>query len=349
MSKGLRLTEKWMQRGLWLVAFVFAGFLIGLGDKVVANLRFVEAAPTVAQFIDPVQGPRARQAAELAKQHLATAEQRKTQARHDHAKASENTALEEAKFNDWLKTRQATANRGQDAELLARTRTLDNVRADERAALGAVEAQEQALLDAGLARDKAAAEWERLEKPALVAVDQARTRHELRVFLFRLALTLPLLLVAGWLFAKKRQSQYWPFVWGFIYFALFAFFVELVPYLPSYGGYVRHIVGIVLTVVIGRYAIISLQKYLARQKEVEALPDVQRRETLRYDTAIARLGKSVCAGCERPVNLADPAIDFCPHCGIGLFDRCGKCNTRKGAFLRYCFSCGTPGKAALTD
>ena len=31
MSKTLRLTEKWMHRGLWLVALVFAGFLIGLG------------------------------------------------------------------------------------------------------------------------------------------------------------------------------------------------------------------------------------------------------------------------------------------------------------------------------
>ena len=29
MSKALRLSEKWFQRGLWLVALVFAGFLIG--------------------------------------------------------------------------------------------------------------------------------------------------------------------------------------------------------------------------------------------------------------------------------------------------------------------------------
>jgi len=72
----------------------------------------------------------------------------------------------------------------------------------------------------------------------------------------------PLLAVAGWLFVKKRKSTYWPFVWGFIFFALFAFFVDLVPYLPSYGGYVRYVVGIALTAVVGRYAILALHHSL---------------------------------------------------------------------------------------
>ncbi|MBS1159425.1 MAG: putative rane protein [Proteobacteria bacterium] len=31
MSKALRLSEKWFRLGLWLVALVFAGFLVGLG------------------------------------------------------------------------------------------------------------------------------------------------------------------------------------------------------------------------------------------------------------------------------------------------------------------------------
>ena len=349
MSKGLRLTQKWMQRGLWLVAIVFASFLIGLGSKLVANMWDVEPALSLEQFIDPAHGPTVRAAAAKADKDAALALERRDQAAGRHQVARSNSRLAQQTFHNWLATRHATERPDQDPELVARTRALDAVQAAERSALAAVEAEQQALLDATQARDHAAVRWDALEQPAQKAMAGAARMRELRVFLYRLALTLPLLAGAAWLFAKQRNSQYWPFVWGFIFFATFAFFVELVPYLPSYGGYVRNIVGIALTVVIGRQAIIALQRYLARQKAAEALPDVQRRETLRYDTAFARLAKSVCPGCERPVDLNDKSVDFCPHCGIGLFDHCGQCKTRKGAFARFCFSCGTPGKAGLPD
>ncbi|RZJ56735.1 MAG: serine endopeptidase, partial [Acidovorax sp.] len=85
----------------------------------------------------------------------------------------------------------------------------------------------------------------------------------------------------------------------------------------------------------------ALNRYLERQKQAEALPDQERRKELSYDVALARLAKSVCPGCERPVDLKNETIDFCPHCGIGLFDHCGTCSTRKSAFARFCHACGT--------
>ncbi|WPG37539.1 serine endopeptidase [Variovorax sp. EBFNA2] len=345
MSKSLRLSEKWFRRGLWLVAFVFASFLIGLGSTIVGDLPQVERVRVLDDFID-------KPAAEPLRATIKASEKAEEQAARDldQAQLQLNVAQQASAnaretFGNWIATRRATAQPDQDTELIARTRALDAFKQKENAAQRKADAQRQIALDARQAEQRAREALSVLEHDAQERLDAEYRRIELRVFAYRLALTLPLLLVAGWLFVKKRKSTYWPFVWGFIFFALFAFFVELVPYLPSYGGYVRYVVGIVLTVLVGRYAIIALNRYLARQKLAEQQPDQVRREELSYDVALARLGKSVCPGCERPVDLKNNEIDFCPHCGIGLFDHCGHCSTRKSAFSKFCHACGTAATA----
>ena len=349
MSKGLRLTEKWMQRALWLVAFVFAGFLIGLGSLIVQNVRDVEEPLTLEQFMNPAQMAKVRAEMDAAHEAQQRAQSRLEQASQKHTVAASNTASARATFGNWLATRQATARPDQDPELIRRTEALDALALAERTALAAVEAEQQALLNATHAHERASLRWNALEAPAQQALMKETDARELRVFGYRLALTLPLLLAAGWLFKHKRKTPDWPFAWGFILFALFTFFFELVPYLPSYGGYVRFIVGIILTVVAGRYAIAWLQGYLARQKLAEAMPDAERRQGMRYDVAQTRIAKSLCPGCERAVDLKDGKNDFCPHCGIGLFNRCLACTTRKNAFARFCFACGTAANTTLAD
>lgn len=344
MSKTLRLTEKWMQRGLWLVALVFASFLIGLGGAVVGDLPQVEKSLSLDDFMDSTTSTATRQAIDAAERAEQQAEEALEQAQLKRKVTQADSAAARETFNNWLATRQVTQQSSQDAELLARTQALDVLKDKERAAGAAVQAQQQAGLDARQAGQRARAQLNELEEVAQKQLDAEYRRVELRVFLYRLALTLPLLVAAGWLFAKKRKSTYWPFVWGFIIFAMFAFFVELVPYLPSYGGYVRYVVGIVLTVLVGRQAILSLNRYLERQKLAEQMPDAQRREALSYDMALTRLAKGVCPGCERPVDLKNPEIDFCPHCGIGLFEPCPTCSTRKSAFSRFCQACGNSGE-----
>lgn len=344
MSKTLRLSETWFRRGLWLVAIVFAGFLIGLGGRVVDDLPRVEVALQLDDFLDAADKARA---GEL-RQRIAQAEeqQRQTAAARSQAelqftKAQGTVQAERETFANWLAARRATQRSDQDPEVIARTRTLDELKQAESRARQAVQAQQQVALDTQQALDATVAELARLQDAARQRMVVEQRAVELRVFLYRLALTLPLLVVAGWLFARQRKSTWWPFVWGFIFFALFAFFVELVPYLPSYGGYVRYGVGILVTVLTGRYAILALNRYLERQKQAEAMPDSQRRQELDYDLALARRAKGVCPGCERPVDLKDPAIDFCPHCGICLYNRCSHCEARKNAFSRYCHACGT--------
>lgn len=340
MSKALRLSEKWFRFGLWIVAFVFASFLIGLGGTIVQNLPKVEHRVTLDDFIDQQAAAPLRAELKAMQEKRQIAQDAHDQAQLKHNGARANSAAARDTFNNWLATRHATKRPEQDAELIERTQALDELKILERKALADVERQQQSLLDARQAEERAQRDLRELERTASTKLVAEQRSQELRVFGYRLALTLPLLAVAGWLFAKKRQSTWWPFVWGFIYFALFAFFVELVPYLPSYGGYVRYAVGIIITVLVGRYAIVALNRYLEKQKQAEAMPDVERRKELSYDTALARLAKKVCPGCERPVDLTNIAIDYCPHCGICLFDRCGQCKERKSAFARFCHACG---------
>ncbi len=345
MSKSLRLSEKWFRRGLWLVALVFASFLIGLGGTIVGDLPKVETPLMVDDFIDRAAADKLRADVKASRQAEQDAQTALEQAQLQRNKARSETQSARETFNNWLATRSATQRAEHDPEVVARTQQLDQLKLAERRTQQAVERQQQAALDARQAAAATQGELNRLEADGYVLLEAERRKVELRVFLYRLALTLPLLAIAGWLFVKKRKGTYWPFVWGFIFFAVFAFFVELVPYLPSYGGYVRYVVGIAVTALVGRYAIVALNRYLERQKLAEALPDQERRKDLGYDVALARLAKSVCPGCERPVDLKNEKIDFCPHCGIGLFDHCGACTTRKSAFARFCHACGTGTQA----
>lgn len=349
MSKALRLSEKWFRRGLWLVAFVFASFLVGLGGTIVGDLPKVEQRQSLDDFMDAAQAKRLRDAAKTAQVQARDAQQALEQAQLKHQVAQSDHRAARDTFGNWLATRRATERPEQDPELVRRTAELDGLRQAERDALAAVEAQQQAMLDARQAEGRAHEQLRQLEEGARDAWQAALRAQELRVFGYRLALTLPLLVLAGYLFKKHRKGSSWPFVWGFIFFALFAFFVELVPYLPSYGGYVRYIVGIVLTVIGGRYAIQALQRYLERQKLAEAQPAQTRQREMDYDQAQARMTKNICPGCERTVDMKDGKTDFCPHCGLCLFDHCGHCSTRKNAFARYCFSCGASAKEPASE
>jgi predicted RNA-binding Zn-ribbon protein involved in translation (DUF1610 family) len=340
MNTSLRRSEKWFRRGLWLVAVVFAWFLIGLGSAIVGDLPQVERTQTLEDFIDRPAAAKLRAALKQSQTEATAAEEALAQAQLKAQAARNDTRAAMDSFNNWVATRSATQRSDQDPDVIERTRAIDTLRVAERAAAAAVERQSQTLLDAQQLNARSQRELNTLQDKAREAWAHAQRMTELRVFAYRLALTLPLLALAAWLFVKKRHGTYWPFVWGFIFFAGFVFFVELVPYLPSYGGYVHYAVGIVMTVLIGRHAIRALNAYLERQRQAEALPDAQRREELSLDMALARLAKGVCPGCERPVDLKDPSIDYCPHCGIGLHHRCHACNTRKSAFARYCHSCG---------
>lgn len=340
MRSGIRLSERWFTLALWLVALAFAWFLIGLGSLVVGDLPQVEHRDTLARFLD---GDQARASADALERIRREQDDNRRQTEQDQLALEAARAASEAAretFANWLKIRDATQRVDQDPGLIARTQQLDTLKAAERAIAERLENLARAGLDLSERAATQASADGALRASAQAKLDAAERGQELRAFGYRLALTLPLLALAGWLLLKRRHTRNWPFVWGFALAATFAFFVELVPYLPSYGGYVQYGVGVIVTLVAGRAAVNALQAYGERQRAAEARPTEERRTEIATDQALARLARKVCPGCERPIALGEPNTNFCPHCGLGVFERCPACAQRKSTFERFCHACG---------
>lgn len=340
MSKALRRSEVWVRRGLWLVALAFAWFLIGLGGLLISDLPQVERAYVLEDFLDAEQVTPLRNTINEASAQLLVTQRSLDRAKLNAEATSSAYKNAEQEFRNWIATRQATQLAKQDQALIERNQQLDELSKQDAAAQQQIQNLRSALLTDQQRHEVAQTQLNDLRIQARRAMAEAQRWVDLRVFVYRLLLTLPLLLIAAWLFVRKRRSNAWPFVWGFIIFAAFAFFVELVPYLPDFGGYVRYVVGIIVVVMIGHYTTGWLQNYLARQQENEQQPESLRRQEISYDVALARLNKNVCPGCERSVNLKDTSVDYCSHCGIGLFDYCTHCEARKSTFAHFCSSCG---------
>ena len=342
MNKNKRLPEQLFTLLMWLIAVLFAVFLTGLGGKVIGDLPKVGNPPELEQYYSPELKQIQVQREQL-NQKNATVRKELEQINLNLEKARQRYDEEKQQFDNWIQTRTATGNNAQDAQVLARTQKLDQLQAQVSSEQQKVEQFNQAVLNnermVSVEREQA------LQEQARAAFERANNTRELKVFLMRLLITLPALVLGAWLFAKKRQSRYWPFVWGFIFFALIAFFVELVPYLPSYGGYVRYIVGIVLVLIGGHYAITRMQTYLrekqAQEQKMSQSSQAERRKNFDSELALGHIAKNVCPSCERALsNSSGVPADYCVHCGLCVFKKCVQCGSRCSTFFKYCSSCG---------
>lgn len=338
--------ERLVRLGQWLIALLFAYFLIQVGGSLIADLPLLSRRPPQERLLDTAR------VGQLERQ-LKPLQQRRDQLQGEIERLSERqqlagqaTAREQTSFDNWRAARSATEQVQQNPEVIARARQLDGLLQQEQQ----LRAQRSRLeADLQQAQSELAAPQQQLEQLR----NQARQRAELLAFGIRLLFVGPVLALALWQFRRYRGSDQWPFVWGFLLFGLFAFFVELVPYLPSFGAYIRYGVGALLTLLVGRSLIRWLNAYLLRKQQEQAAPQQQRQRQIRYEKALQALGRHQCPSCERSLPRQEGALpNYCMHCGLQLQRHCGGCGSQHLACFPYCPSCGLavevgePGGAA---
>jgi predicted RNA-binding Zn-ribbon protein involved in translation (DUF1610 family) len=180
---------------------------------------------------------------------------------------------------------------------------------------------------------------------------QARySRHQWKLAAFKLAVLVPLLAAAGWLFLKKRGGLYAPLIYGFGLAVLIKVGMVIQEHFPRrYFKYV--LIGFAILVVA------RVLVYLLRMRAYPK-PDWLLKQ---YREAYEHF---LCPACNYPIRRgplrylfwtrrtlrrlripvsADPQVDepyTCPACGTVLFEECPSCHAVRHALLPVCAKCG---------
>ncbi|MEN8896357.1 MAG: hypothetical protein ABF248_09750 [Yoonia sp.] len=113
-----------------------------------------------------------------------------------------------ASFESWIQTRTATASDDQNPEVVARVQEIEQLKLAERQAERAIETLRQEAVQQNRRLAELETQRREIRDAAYAPYEKARDWEVLKVFMLRLALTLPLLLVSAWMIAKKRGSNY---------------------------------------------------------------------------------------------------------------------------------------------
>lgn len=341
----------WFSLAMWLLSIVISALLIQLGGLVMSDVPTAGKRVEKSAFIDTTQLDATDAEMDVLDATLRTNRFALEDARFKVTSTTLDYQNQRASFENWVATRSATESNDQNAEVVERVNAIELLKLEERKAQRDVEELRQEKTQADRAMQELQVKRGQVLEDANAPYQAARKVEVLKVFMLRLALTLPLLLISAWLFFKKRGSSYWPVYRGFVIFSLFAFFVELVPYLPSYGGYVRYIVGILLAMLFAHFSVKRMSLYLQKKQEEEKKPETEKRKLIEYETAVKKISDCVCPSCDRQFGAkqsrknqesGETKVDFCVHCGFCLFRNCTSCGARENSFFRYCGACGVP-------
>jgi len=353
-SKKLKRTSRIVY---YSISIVLCVFLILLSSRIIGDLDSTIKSPYLGDFENKAVLASLNEDIEKQNVELANLHSKKETIEKTIAAARDNYANEKQSFDNWLQTRKTLGSPDKDQEVVVRAKKLDDfytVEQEWRAELNTLQSQIDEIV-----KKKQDIE-QSIDKEQFAAYElyrKAEKKYDLKVFLIRLAFVAPILALGIFFFLRCRRHKFYPLYFGFTLFSLYAFFFGLVRYLPSYGGYVRYSVGVVLSVGLGYYAIRRIRKFIdQKQAELEISMQQERAKKIQTTTAEKALENHFCPSCGKDfllhkwefptaksteIDMYKFATTFCRHCGMELFKNCNNCGTKNFAHLLFCSSCGT--------
>ncbi|MFT6065075.1 MAG: hypothetical protein ACJAQX_000938 [Polaribacter sp.] len=351
-NKKLEKTSKLIN---YIIAIVLCGFLISLSGKLIDDVDEWKERPTVEQFQNADFLTLKNFEIEKIDLKINLKGEKKSSVENTIKVVNSNYVNAKKSFDNWLEARKTVGSPKEDKEVLNRANELDKYYKSQqewKKELAEITNEINLLtknknkIEELIDEEKDSAYGER---------EKAIRKYDLKVFLIRLLFISPILLLGIFFIIKFRKHKYWPLFLGFVLFSFYAFFFGLVPYLPSYGGYIRYTVGIILSVLFGVYAINKIRAFIEQKKNELKISTTERSKKVQTETAEKALDNHMCPSCgkdfivkkwDKSAGKKDKAAtygivtNFCRFCGLELFKKCNTCDSENFAHLPFCSNCG---------
>jgi hypothetical protein len=348
-SKKLARTSKIIY---FAISLLLCGFLILLTNKIMSDIERITTSPQITDFENKELAASIQKLLVHVDDTIKTFENSKSQIEKAEAIALSSYSNEKESFDNWISARKTIGSPSNDKEVIERARKLDNIFKIEKAWKDQLAMIDDKIKPFNAYKDSLNNVIQKDNEKAQALYSTAMHKYDIKVFLIRLLFVLPILLLGVLFFIRLRKNKFWPLYQGFTLFSLYAFFFGLVPYLPSYGGYIRYSVGIILCIFAGYYAITRIRKYLDQKRAELEASSKERAKKVETGTAEKALNTHVCPSCGKDFILKNwehitetvknsiVITDFCRFCGMELFAKCNKCGNKNFVHLPYCSTCG---------
>ncbi|WP_107038463.1 hypothetical protein [Brumimicrobium mesophilum] len=351
-NKKLEKTSKLIN---YIIAIVLCGFLISLSGKLIDDVDEWEEQPLVEEFQNrELLNAKEAQIKEI-EILIDLKDEKRSGVQNTIRIVNGNYTNAKKSYDNWLEARKTVGSPKEDKEVLSRAKELDEFYETQQEWKVELNQISNEIEELSKQRRTIQQSINKENERAYEEREKAIRAYDLKVFLIRLLFILPILLLGILFIIKFRKHKYWPLFLGFVLFSFYAFFVGLVPYLPSYGGYIRYTVGIILSILFGIYAINRIKAFIENKKKELEVSTTERAKKVQIETAEKALDDHMCPSCgkdfivkkwDKSAGKKDKTstygivTDFCRFCGLELFKKCNKCGEENFAHLPYCSCCG---------